>query len=213
MGSHYNNKYYIWQKKAGEYGGQQNLWKFESYVKGVDKVLDFGCGGGQILEKLNCKQKYGIEINENAANEAQKRGITIYKNLSEIPKNIKFDLIFSHHVLEHLENPVYVLKELRNFLKKDGLTVHFVPIDDWRNQKNYKPNDMSQHLFTWTPQNLGNLFNRSEYKIIEIKVIPYLWLPLSRFYYKFIPKPIYFFLCKLWGSITRIREIKIVATI
>ena len=94
MKSHYSINYYNWQKKAGEYGGQQDIWKFEPYVKKGDIILDFGCGAGQILEKLKCRKKYGIEINERASIYARKKGISVYKNLNEIPKNLKFNLIF-----------------------------------------------------------------------------------------------------------------------
>ena len=36
------------------------------------KVLDFGCGGGYLLDKINCKKKFGVEINNIAIKEAEK---------------------------------------------------------------------------------------------------------------------------------------------
>ncbi len=213
MRNHYNQKYFSWQKKAGEYGGQQDLWKFKPFIKQSDFVLDFGCGGGYILEKLDCKEKYGIEINETAIKETRRRGISVFKKLSDLPSSVKFDVIISHHTLEHLENPAEILKEMKKYLKKSGVAVHVVPINDWRSEKKYAKNDINKHLYTWTPQLLGNLFTQCGYEVKEISITPYQWLPLSRYYFKYIPKFLYYPLGKFWGALLKIREMRIIATL
>lgn len=43
--SYYDKKYFEWQKRAGEFGGVANLFKFEEYISKNSDVLDFGCGG------------------------------------------------------------------------------------------------------------------------------------------------------------------------
>ena len=212
MKSHYNRKYYKWQKKAGEYGGQQDTWKFEPFINKSDEVLDFGCGGGYILEKLNCREKYGIEINKNALKEARKRRVKVFKKMSDIPRSVKFDVIFSHHTLEHLENPAELLKEMKKYLKKDGIVIHIVPIDNWRSGKRFIKEDINKHLYTWTPLLLGNLFEHCGYQVKEITASAYQWLPLSRYYYQYTPKFLYYTLCQAWGILLNIREIKIVAS-
>lgn len=211
MKTHYSQKYYAWQKKAGEYGGTQDLWKFQSYIKKTDTVLDFGCGGGYILSGIQCKKKYGVEINHTAAQVAKEKNITIYTCVTDIPKNLKFDVIISHHALEHLENPVTHLKSLFKHLKKNGLAIHVVPVNDWRVDKKYNPKDINKHLYTWTPLLIGNLFVHCGYKIKDIQLYPYQWLPLSRYYYRYIPKLIYYVLTRLWGGIVSNREIRIIA--
>lgn len=45
MTSYYDEKYFEWQKECGKIGGILNKFKFESYVKNSDVLLDFGCGG------------------------------------------------------------------------------------------------------------------------------------------------------------------------
>jgi hypothetical protein len=72
--------------------------------------LEVGVGSGNLFKymKKKCNICYGVEPgvwkykNENIIN-----------NISDIPKNIKFDIIVIQDVLEHLENPV----EMLNFLK------------------------------------------------------------------------------------------------
>lgn len=212
MSVYYDQKYYQWQRKAAEYGGMIDLWKFSRFIKNNDKVLDFGCGDGNILEKLNCRKKYGIEINATAIKEAQKRGILVYKNINKIPSGTKFDVIISHHALEHVENPYLVLKKLKDYLKIEGLIIFVVPVDDWRTQKRYFKEDINKHLFTWNPLLLGNLFVKAGFKVKKVEMLTYAWFPLSRITFKILPKFIYYFLCKVWSIITLNRQIRIIAT-
>ena len=59
----YNQTYYQWYRKIGNFGGIINKRKFEKYIDRSDTVLDFGCGGGFLLGNLNCAVKHGVEIN------------------------------------------------------------------------------------------------------------------------------------------------------
>jgi len=213
MNNYYNNIYYKWQKKSGELGALIDLWKFEKYIKKDDLVLDFGCGGGQILSRLHCRKKYGVEINTTASLEAQKNGIITFSTLDKVPKKLKFDVIISHHSLEHVQDPANILYQLKKYLKKKGKSIHIVPINDWRNDKTYNKNDINKHLFTWTPLLLGNLFSHCGYKIKRIEILTHAWLPLSKYSYPLLPRFLYHKLCVVWSILTRNRQIRIIATI
>lgn len=213
MRSHYNKKYFLWQKKAGIYTGTQDTWKFEPYIKKTDTVLDFGCGGGYLLENLKCYKKYGIEINPYAAAEARRRNITVFNQLRDLPKSTKFDVILSNHTLEHLENPALTLTEMKKYLKKRGKLICIVPIDNWKKGRKYDRRDINEHLYTWTPLLFGNLFSHLSYKVKYCTSIYYHWLPLSGYYYRLMPKMLYRLLCKLWAWIIGVREIKLVASL
>ena len=207
--NYYNKKYYEWQRKAGEYGAQQDFWMYTQFIKSDDRVLDFGCGGGDMLEKIICRSKYGVDINPLARKEAGKKGIKVYPGLDDIPTGLKFDIIYSHHTLEHLENPAEILRSLKKYLKKDSKLIVVVPIDDWRIEKKYEKNEVNQHFYTWTPRLLGNLFSHCGYKIQEIKIIERAWIPFSRFYYLYMPKLVYNFFSMLWSKITLSRQIRV----
>lgn len=213
MKNHYGKDYYQWQKKSGELGVAIDLWQYKKFIKPDCTVLDFGCGGGYILEKLPGKEKYGIDINPVARREAARRGIKIYEDINALPKNLKFDVIISHHTLEHLENPAEILRKLKLKLKPHGISVHVVPINDWRNDKRYDPDDINKHLYTWTPLLLGNLFVHCGYKVERIDILTHAWLPLSKYMLKILPGFLYHFGCVVWSFITRNRQIRIVSYI
>ena len=210
--SHYDKDYYKWQIKAGKYCAQQDLWMYEDNIKSNYRVLDFGCGGGFMMQRFHCKEKYGVDINTDARQDAKKNGLKVYEYLDNIPKNVMFDLIISHHALEHVPNPYETLKELKKKLSSGGKIVCLVPIDDWRVEKRYKLHDVNMHLFTWTPQLIGNLFFLSGFKNIQVQIISRAWLPLSRFYYQYIPRSVYNILSWIWSNLIFSRQIRVIAT-
>ena len=211
MKSHYNEKYFQWQKKAGKYGADQDLWMYEPYITRSDIVLDFGCGGGYMLEKLTCKEKYGVDINTIVQKEAKRKNINVFRSIDAIPRELRFDKIISHHTLEHISNPADILRKLRKHLKKRGHLICIIPIDDWRTQKKYLVDDINKHLYTWTPLLIGNLFAHCGYNIKKVDVITRAWVPLSRYYYTYFPKFFYSFLSTIWSMIILSRQIRVVA--
>lgn len=216
MKNHYGKSYFDWQKKSGELAGALDTWKFEPYIKPTDTVLDFGCGGGYILQNLVCRRRVGVDVNPTVRKEAEKRGISMFSEVHTIPSSLRFDVVISHHTLEHVENPAHILKELRKKTRKGGYAVHVVPINDWRNDRHYNPHDINNHLYTWTPLLLGNLFVHCGYKIERIEIITHAWFPLSIHYYRFIPRhllPIYHLACRVWAFFLRARQIRIIARV
>ncbi|PIU75973.1 SAM-dependent methyltransferase [Candidatus Pacearchaeota archaeon CG06_land_8_20_14_3_00_35_12] len=104
-------------------------------------ILDVGCSNGAIGEFLIKNKKcrvYGVELLKNSANIALKKGYAkvLIKNLNQIdnlpfpPKF--FDFIICADVLEHLENPLKMLKILKPHLKKKGFIIASIPnIANW----------------------------------------------------------------------------------
>jgi 2-polyprenyl-3-methyl-5-hydroxy-6-metoxy-1,4-benzoquinol methylase len=79
----YNKEYFIYQKIIGS--KNRNIAnRFDEYISPNSVVLDFGCGGGYLLDCLNCKHKIGIDINVKALSSAKKKGIKTYTNLKFI---------------------------------------------------------------------------------------------------------------------------------
>ncbi len=109
------NRYFTdenYYQKRGRLAKEQY---FAEFFNENSKVLEFGCGLGQNLALF--KNEYGYDLNKELYPLLKKRDITMFNALSEIPTNF-FDEILISQVLEHLENPIQILKELHKKLKK-----------------------------------------------------------------------------------------------
>lgn len=172
MNKYYNKKYFDQHKEIGIFGGRANLIKFEEFVKKSDKVIDFGCGGGYLLNNIVCREKIGIEINQAARKEAKALGIKVVSDPNTI-RDSWADVIISNNVLEHVENPLATLRKLYGKLKKRGKIIFIVPCESVDNL--YAKGDIDQHLYSWSPKSAGNLFERAGFKVKESKSYYHRW--------------------------------------
>lgn len=88
-------------------------------------VLDFGCYTGGLLSRLDANlQKYGIEINAQAASVAAERAkATFWPSLDRIPEGRLFDAIIASDVIEHMAHPRQFLQQISAYLKRDGVLI------------------------------------------------------------------------------------------
>lgn len=106
--------------------------KIRDYLKNRQTVLDVGAGGGEfayLLKTLGLTVS-GIEPNLGYANYAREQyALDLHVGFIQEAQfaDNHFDLITIWHVLEHTENPLDVLRRLRNWLKQDGILVVEVP--------------------------------------------------------------------------------------
>lgn len=207
--NYYDEKYFLYQKRFGDFGGQANAFKFERFVNENDTVLDFGCGGGDLISGLGCKRRIGIELNDIASKQAAEKGVEIFKYTKDIPDNI-CDLIISHHALKHTLNPYEEIKALYPKLKENGKIVFVVPNEK---KKKWDPADVNKHLYTWSEINIGNLFDAAGYNIVSVKEIYNRWPPKFITLYKIFGKKMFYYICNVYGMLrNNLSQIQIVAT-
>ena len=200
---YYDKSYFDWQKNIGAFGGWANSYKFKKTVKKEDVVIDFGCGGGFLLSHLECREKVGIEPNGAAAKVITSQGIKHFSSPGAALQGLgaeSVDTIISNHALEHTLNPLEELKALRPMLKKGGFIHFFVPCDSISYV--YNPEDINYHLYSWSPQNLGNLFHEAGYEIVHSRPYTHKWPPYYRYFAK-LGWPFFNVLCKIYAHFSR----------
>lgn len=86
------------------------------------RVLDFGCGMGKLLDALQvCGwETWGIEP---ALNDAFRR----HRRLDAVPDAPTFDLIVANHVLEHVTDPLWLLRQFARACHQGGYLFIGVP--------------------------------------------------------------------------------------
>ncbi|MDD2665851.1 MAG: class I SAM-dependent methyltransferase [Methanocellales archaeon] len=98
-----------------------------------DRILDIGCGDGTLgyFAKNNYREVYGVDISDNALEIAKKRGVITKKvNLNDenLPfKDNYFDAITCLDVIEHVFEPIVLIKEIYRVLIEGGLVVISTP--------------------------------------------------------------------------------------
>ncbi|MBC7429278.1 MAG: class I SAM-dependent methyltransferase [Bacteriovorax sp.] len=114
-------------------------WVKKLKLKDDDCVLDIGCNIGQLLHLMNYQAKIkgvGVDISIEALQNAR---LILPENfefvLCSIEKGLPFednafDVIVCMDVIEHLENPQVVLKEMYRVLKPGGRFLFHVPVTD-----------------------------------------------------------------------------------
>lgn len=208
VASHYDVAYFEWQRTIGELGARLELFKFSRFA-GVDRrLLDFGCGGGAIAAALPACDRTGVEVNPEARAIAEGRGLTVVSSLDEL-SDCGFDTVISNHAIEHVEDPLNVVRELRRVLRPGGLAVLVVPCEG--SGYRYDPDDINKHLFTWSPMNLGNMASAAGLTVVESKVLRHRWPPgIGRFVYvldrlvgRAITDRFVHVICQIWGQVRR----------
>uniref|UniRef100_A0A0G4H8F5 Methyltransferase type 11 domain-containing protein n=1 Tax=Chromera velia CCMP2878 TaxID=1169474 RepID=A0A0G4H8F5_9ALVE len=166
----YSVEYFAWQSTNVELGGKITALLFSPYLKPSDTVVDFGCGSGTVLETLDVKTRWCVEVNDVARGFAAQRGKMdrLHKFLSEIPDE-SVDKVMSNHALEHVAFPPLTLLEIFQKLKPGGRLIIAVPSMKDEGDRDYDPKDVNHHLYAWNCQLLGNLVKVVGFDLIEAK--------------------------------------------
>jgi 2-polyprenyl-3-methyl-5-hydroxy-6-metoxy-1,4-benzoquinol methylase len=139
------------------------------------KLLDFGCGAGGFLNKSRqlAASVEGIEL-ELRVQKYWHEQITIYANMESAGGG--YDLITAFHVVEHLPDPVAILKILAAKLSKNGRMIVEVPSSDDALLTLYDSSAF-QHLFLFNAETLRHLAKKAGLRILSIQ--QYQRYPLS----------------------------------
>ena len=94
-------------------------------------ILDVGCGTGANLKMLvEFGRTEGVDISPQAVDFCRERGLDSVKlgAIEQLPYDSgSFDLVTALDVVEHLDDDVAGLREMRRVLRRDGRVLLFVP--------------------------------------------------------------------------------------
>ena len=179
VAQHYAEAYFNnFQKEIGQFGGLANKFMFEKHIRPEDVVLDFGCGGGFLLSHLTCEEKIGVELNPVAREYCiNVNGIKCFESLDLLPDE-SVDVVISSHCLEHTINPFEIVSFLYDKLKRGGKIIIVVPLESY--SSNWVSGNIDNHLYSFSPMNLGNILLGASFTNIEVMPVHHKWIPKYR---------------------------------
>ena len=142
--------------------------KFSPYIKPQDHVFEYGAGAGWNLIGLNCQKKSAYDLSTLNVPTFQANSIQFINREDDIPSE-SYDVLLCHHVLEHVPSPGETLTFFRSLIKPNGKMVLVVPMEHQRIAR-FNLKDPDGHLYTWTPQTLGNLVDRAGFNVEAVSI-------------------------------------------
>lgn len=151
-------------------------------------ILDVGCASGWFLSQIHGKYPAARCVGVDSYDKAIEYGKKEYKHLElhcvdahKLPfKKNSFDVVVCTEVLEHVIDPVEVLKEIKRVLKPNGIGVIEMDTGNilfkiawywWTNLRNGVWKD--SHIHAFNTKKLETMMVNTGFKIVEKKVFNY----------------------------------------
>jgi 2-polyprenyl-3-methyl-5-hydroxy-6-metoxy-1,4-benzoquinol methylase len=140
------------------------------------RMLDVGCGNGDLicLGQSFGWEAEGIDVDEKAIFNARGKGLNVrFGTLAEqaYPDSI-FDLITIDNVIEHVHDPIRLLRESCRVLKPDGLLLVLTPNTASTAHTKFGAHwyalQPPTHLMLFGPRNLREVARRAGFNRIEL---------------------------------------------
>lgn len=142
---------------------------------GSGALLDVGCGNGRFLmlaQEIGWNAE-GIDLDSKAVETARQRGLAVCQGGIEIlsEEQEKYDVITLSHVIEHVPDPLNLLRSIYRLLKPGGSlwleTPNLASLGHQRFRENWRDLDPPRHLVLFTSDSLHQALGKVGFEIIE----------------------------------------------
>ncbi len=147
---------------------------------GEGRLLDFGCGGGSYLRCMHSLgwQVTGLDLSAVAV-ERVRSDLGLHALVGTLPHPLlgpaSFDVITMWHSLEHVHDPLTVLREARRLLAPGGRLLVAAPNLDSLPFRWFGPAwyalDLPRHLTHFTPRTLDLMLRRAGFRTGPVRMV------------------------------------------
>jgi SAM-dependent methyltransferase len=151
-------------------------------------ILEIGCGSGLMLAAFRRSgwRVLGLERTDEMAQLGRVRDLEILTvPVEKLSKSAFFDLIVIFNVLEHIDDPIALLRECASRLTPDGQLIIVVPnFSSWQSRiagPKWFHLDVPRHVNHFTPETLRDALRRAGLRITDLNFSspehdPYGWI-------------------------------------
>lgn len=149
--------------------------RWSGFRPGGGSILEIGCGSGLMLAAFRRRgwRVLGLERTEEVAEIGRRaHGLEIAAiPVQRLSQSSSFDLILLFNVLEHIDDPLSLLKECANRLAPNGRLIIVVPnFSSWQARvagPRWFHLDVPRHLIHFTPETLRVMLGRAGLRITQ----------------------------------------------
>jgi SAM-dependent methyltransferase len=150
-------------------------------------ILEIGCGKGYFLKKIVVDEQernvgYGFDPSYLGKNQLLDGRLNFKKKFFDSNSTkIKTDVVVCRHVIEHIPDPIRILKILKNYLSySDNTTLYFETPDVNYILKNSVFWDFPyEHCSYFNKNSISNVFQITGFNVSDIKIVfgkQYMWI-------------------------------------
>lgn len=139
------------------------------------RLLEFGSGYGLFLDAARGRgyDVQGVELSRPAAHASEKQGIDVYcGQLVDAPLTGCFDVICGWDTLEHVPDPLAVLRRVRELIADDGTlaisTPYFSSLPSRLLRHRWWTLKPAEHIWHYTPYTLRLLAARAGFTVTQV---------------------------------------------
>lgn len=180
----YSNGYKLYANRPGAESFSQaridtliSIFNENVHREVTQSILEVGCGIGSFLEPM--KEQYNAEycIGLEPAFDAIEKGReyswnvvqgSIGEDTPEIITRQKYDLIYSFHVIEHVNDPVQWLESIKPLMNPDADLIVSCPNSELGSTELLR----ADHVHSFLPKHLVTLFSRAGLEVQEFISCP-----------------------------------------
>lgn len=144
-------------------------------------LLEVGCGNGAFLARMRSRgwQVQGVEVDPTAAKIAEET-FGLHVNVGTLEEanypNASFDALTMNHVIEHVRDPIGLLRECRRVLKPERKLIMITPntkgIGHRRFRQNWRGLEPPRHLHLFSQSSLKNITRQANFNAVETWTTP-----------------------------------------
>lgn len=154
-----------WDSDRDDYSDRPNiLFQDEhlGYLMDCKKIIDLGCGTGQLVKKLNEKgyEAWGLTYNLKEFENKLHKNVEYGNMQFTLASDEEFDGFVMWDSLEHCESAYIALCEAERIIRYNGKGLIFMPGQNWLN--------CHCHICCYTVPQMEQLFRQSGLRLVNV---------------------------------------------